>query len=228
MDIEGLGEAVVDQLVTLGYVHSYADLYDLQNRAKDLALLEHWGEKSANNLLSAVKASTSRPFTRVIYALGIRHVGAGVAQLLVKHFPTMARLMAASKEDLERIPGVGPQIAESVVHFFQDKHNTKLIERLAEAGVPMKELRAKSTAKSPLSEKTFVLTGSLSTLTRDEAREKIEAAGGKVSSSVSKNTDYVIAGEEAGSKLDKAKKLGIRLLNEREFLSMIEEASSTN
>ncbi len=228
MDIEGLGEAVVDQLVTLGYIHSYADLYDLHKKANDLASLEHWGEKSAGNLINAIKASTSRPFSRVVYALGIRHVGAGVAQLLIRNIPTVTGLMSAKQEDLENISGVGPQIAESVVHFFQDKHNRKLIERLTGAGIQMAEQRSKPATKSPLFEKTFVLTGSLSTLTRDQAREKIEAAGGRVSSSVSSNTDYVVVGEEAGSKLDKAKKLGIRLLNEREFVSMIEKASSTN
>ncbi len=228
MDIEGLGEAVVDQLVTLGYIHSFADLYDLARKQKQLASLERWGEKSAKNLLDAIAASTSRPFHRVLYALGIRHVGAGVAQLLVKHFSSMERLTAATQADLEQIPGVGPRIAESVVHFFQDKHNRKLIERLASAGVQLVIQRTKSSAKSPLFEKTFVLTGSLSTLTRDEARERIEAEGGKVASSVSSNTDYVVVGEEAGSKLEKAKKLGVRTLNEREFLSMLEKASSDN
>lgn len=228
MDIEGLGEAVVDQLVAKGYVHSYADLYDLQKREKQLASLERWGEKSAKNLLNAIDASTSRSFTRVLYAIGIRHVGSGMAQLLVRHFPSIDRLMSATKEDFEQIPGVGPRIAESVAHFFQDKHNRKLIERLGKAGVHLVEQRAKSIVKSALSEKTFVLTGSLSTLTRDEAREKIEAAGAKVASNVSKNTDYVVVGEEAGSKLDKAKKLGIKTLNEREFLSMMEKALSNN
>ncbi len=228
MDIEGLGEAVVDQLVNLGYVRSYADLYDLHKREKQLASLERWGEKSARNLLEGIAASTSRPFTRVVYAVGIRHVGAGVAQLLVKHFPTMDRLMSATRDDLEQIPGVGPRIADSVARFFDDKHNRKLIGRLDKAGVCLAEQRPKTALKSPLWEKSFVLTGSLSTLTREEAKQKIEAAGGRVASSVSKNTDYVVVGEEAGSKLAKAKELGIQTLNEREFLSMIEKALSNH
>jgi DNA ligase (NAD+) len=228
MDIEGLGEAIVDQLVSLGYVHSYADLYDLKSKSTQLASLERWGEKSAQNLLDSIHASKSRPFTRVIYALGIRHVGAGVAQLLVRHFPSIDDLNAVTQADLERISGVGPRIAESVVHFFADKHNRELIKRLRKAGLKMTEQFPKSITTSALSEKTFVLTGSLSTLTREEAKEKIEAAGGKVSSSVSKNTDYVVVGEDAGSKLTKARELGIKTINEREFVAMIEKTSKTN
>jgi len=228
MDIEGLGEAIVDQLVTFGYVHSYADLYDLRKRTAQLASLERWGEKSANNLLDAIEASTARPFTRVLYAIGIRHVGSGVAQLLVRHFSSVDALMSVTKENLEQIPGIGPRIAESVVHFFQDKHNRKLVERLRNAGVRMLEEFPKSTTKSALAQKTFVLTGSLSTLTREEAKARIETLGGRVSSSVSKQTDYVVVGEEAGTKLAKAHKLGIRTIDEQEFLSMIENTSRTN
>ncbi len=228
MDIEGLGEAIVDQLVTLGYVHSYADLYDLETKARKLASLERWGEKSTRNLLESIRSSTSRPFTRVLYALGIRHVGSGVAQLLVKHFPSIDDLMSVTQADLEQIPGVGPRIAESVVHFFADKHNRRLIERLRKAGLQMTERFPKSTTKSTLSEKTFVLTGTLSTLTREEAKEKIETLGGKVSSGVSKKTDYVVVGEDAGSKLEKARQLGIKTINEQEFLSMVENKSKNN
>ena len=228
MDIEGLGEAIVDQLVTLEFVESYADLYDLRTKAKQLASLERWGEKSASNLLDAIAASTSRPFSRVLYAIGIRHVGAGVAQLLVRNFPSIDELMSVTKEDLERIPGIGPRIAESVMHFFEDKHNRKLVERMRKAGVQLAERFSKSTSKSALSEKTFVLTGSLSTLTREEAKQRIEALGGKVTSTVSRNTDYVVVGEEAGSKLTKARDLGIRTIDEPEFLSMIEKTSRTN
>ncbi len=228
MDIDGLGEAIVDQLVTLGYVRSYADLYDLEGRAKQLASLDRWGEKSTRNLLDSIRSSTSRPFTRVLYALGIRHVGAGVAQLLVRHFPSIDDLMSVTETDLEQISGVGPRIAESVVHFFVDKHNRDVIRRLRKAGLQMVERFPKSTTKSALSEKTFVLTGSLSTLTREEAKEKIEALGGKVSSSVSGNTDFVVVGEDAGSKLDKARKLGIKTLSEQEFLSLIQNKPKNN
>jgi DNA ligase (NAD+) len=228
MDIEGLGEAIVDQLVTLDYVHSYADLYDLRKKSAQLAALERWGEKSTLNLLNAISASTARPFTRVLYALGIRHVGAGVAQLLARQFPSIDALMSVTKEDLEQISGIGPRIAESVMHFFEDKHNRKLVERLRKAGVQLTDRFAKSTPKTALSEKTFVLTGSLSTLTREEAKERIETLGGKVSSSVSKSTDYVVVGEEAGSKLDRARQLGIKTINEKELLSMIEKTSRSN
>lgn len=228
MDIEGLGEAIVDQLVTLGYVHSYADLYGLRKKAAQLASLERWGEKSARNLLDAIDSSTSRPLTRVLYALGIRHVGAGVAQLLVQHFSSMDALMSVTQEDLEQISGVGPRIAESVLHFFEDKHNRKAIERLRKAGVQMKERFPKSTTNVALSGKTFVLTGTLSTLTREDAKAKIESSGGKVSSSVSKNTDFVVVGEEAGSKLDKARQLGIKTIDEQEFLNMIGNTSKNN
>jgi DNA ligase (NAD+) len=228
MDIEGLGEAIVDQLVTLEFVQSYADLYDLRSKARQLASLERWGEKSAGNLLNAIAASTSRPFSRVLYAIGIRHVGAGIAQLLVRNFHSVEALMSGKQEDFERISGIGPCIAESVLHFFEDKHNRKLVDRLRKAGVQLAERFPKSTTKSALSEKIFVLTGSLSTLTREEAKQRIEALGGKVTSTVSKNTDYVVVGEEAGSKLRKARNLGIRTIDEPEFLSMIEKTSWTN
>jgi len=228
MDIEGLGEAIVDQLVSLRYVQSYADLYDLGKRARQLASLDRWGEKSARNLLEAIEGSTSRPFARVLYALGIRHVGAGVAQLLVQHFPSIDALMSVTQEELEQVQGIGPRIAESVKHFFDDKHNRRSIERLRKAGVQLKAQFSKSTTKTPLWQKTFVLTGSLSTLTREEAKEKIESLGGKIASSVSKNTDFVVVGEEAGSKLEKARQLGIKTMNENEFLSMIEKTSKSN
>ena len=228
MDIEGLGEAIVDQLVTEGYVRSCADLYDLREKGSQLASLERWGEKSTANLLEAIDASTSRPFTRVLYALGIRHIGASVAQLLVRQFPSIEKLMSVTKEDLERIPGVGPRIAESVIHFFEDKHNRHLVKRLQQAGVQMSEQFPKSAGRTALAEKTFVLTGSLSTLTREEARQKIEMAGGKVTSSVSKKTDYVVVGEDAGSKLQKARDLGIKVIDEKEFLSLIEKPSRKN
>jgi DNA ligase (NAD+) len=228
MDIEGMGEAVVDQLVEGGFIHNYADLYDLEKREKELAALERWGDKSTSNLLSAIAASTARPFTRVLYALGIRHVGAGVAQLLVNEYSTIDAMMSAQKEELERIQGIGPRIADSVTHFFQDKHNRAIIERLRRSKLQFSDTRQKSKVRTPIFEKSFVLTGSLSTLTREQAREKIESLGGKVTASVSKNTDYVVVGEEAGSKLLKARQLGIQTVNEDEFLSMIENKTRTN
>lgn len=223
MDIEGLGEAVVEQLVNLGFVKNYADLYDLHKKKAKLVELERWGEKSVQNLLEAIERSKQKSFARVLFALGIRHVGSGVAQLLVKHFPSLDALMSARKEELERIQGIGPRIAESVFEFFRDKHNRTIVERLRKAGVRMEETIPKAAKSSPVFGKTFVLTGTLSSMTREEAKQKIESLGGTVGSSVSKNTDYLVVGEEAGSKLDKAKKLGIATLSEKEFLAMIGE-----
>jgi DNA ligase (NAD+) len=225
MDIEGLGEAVVDQLVSLGYVRRFADLYDLRSKAAKLASLDRWGEKSVSNLLAAIDASTSRPFFRVLFALGIRHVGAGVAQLLVKHIKSVDAIVSARREDLEMIPGVGPRIADSVYRFFQDKHNRALVDRLRQAGLQMRERQAAT--RTPLAEKTFVLTGTLSTLSREEAKALIVSMGGTVASSVSKKTDYVVVGEEAGSKLQKARDLGITVINEQDFLALVAKSSST-
>jgi DNA ligase (NAD+) len=225
MDIEGLGEAVVDQLVSLGYVRRFADLYDLRSKATKLASLDRWGEKSVSNLLAAIDASTSRPFFRVLFALGIRHVGAGVAQLLVKHIKSVDAIVSARREDLEMIPGVGPRIADSVYRFFQDKHNRALVDRLRQAGLQMSERQA--VTQTPLAEKTFVLTGTLSTLSREEAKALIVSMGGTVASSVSKKTDYVVVGEEAGSKLQKARDLGITIINEQDFLALVAKSSST-
>jgi DNA ligase (NAD+) len=223
MDIEGLGEAVVDQLVSLGFIRSYADLYELHRKRDQLVQLERWGEKSVDNLLTAIEESKKRPFWRVVFAIGIRHVGAGVTQLIVNHVRSMDRLGEASQDELQHIQGVGPRIAESVRRFFEDKHNQKLIERLRRARLQFEDKQKRPTAGSPFSGKTFVLTGTLSSFTREEAKGKIEELGGKVASSVSSHTDYVIVGEEAGSKLDKAKKLGVQTLDEEAFLTLIKK-----
>jgi DNA ligase (NAD+) len=221
MDIEGLGEALVDQLVSLGFIQSYADLYELHKKRDRLVQLEHWGEKSADNLLAAIEESKKRPFWRVVFAIGIRHVGAGVTQLIVNHVRSMDKLMEASQEELQEIQGVGPRIAESVRRFFEDKHNRKLIERLRKARLQFEEKEKRPSAGTPFSGKTFVLTGTLPSFTREEAKAKIEELGGKVASSVSSKTDYVVVGEEAGSKLAKAKELGIQTLDEKSFLKLI-------
>lgn len=220
MDIEGLGEAVVDQLVKLKFVRNVSDLYYLHEHRHELVELERWGEKSVNNLLESIEASKEKPFHRVLFALGIRHVGAGVAQVLGEHFDSIDDLRRASQEELQRIHEIGPKIAESIVHFFRDRRNVEMIERLRRAGV---KLVAERKTTGPLSGKTFVLTGALSSMTREEAKALIEAAGGKVASSVSKNVDYLIVGEEAGSKLDKARKLGITLWDEKELLSVVDK-----
>lgn len=219
MDIEGMGEAVIEQLVGLGWVRNCADLYSLHKHRSELIQLDRWGEKSAQNLLDAIEASKSRPFPRVLYALGIRHVGQGVAQLLTEHFPSMDKLQAASEEELQSVSGIGPQIAESVVHYFKEKHNREIVRRLRDAGLTLAS--TPSTRKGPLSGKTFVLTGTLPTLSREEAKQLIEENGGKVLSSVSKNVQYVVAGEDAGSKLEKARQLGIPTIDENELKTMI-------
>lgn len=225
MDIEGLGEAVVDQLADLELIRNYADLYELRSKKTRLMELERWGEKSVNNLLDAIEESKKSPFSRLVYALGIRHVGAGVAQLLTANIRSMAQFKAATTEDLEGIQGIGPRIAESVVHFFQDPHNRKIIERLERAGLMMEEKTPKAVRLSPFAGKTVVLTGGLASMTRDEAKEKIEALGGRVASSVSKHTDLVVAGADGGTKLRKARALNITTIDEDEFLQLLQSKS---
>ncbi|MEK6757165.1 MAG: NAD-dependent DNA ligase LigA [Bacteroidota bacterium] len=224
MDIEGLGEAVVDQLVSLGFIRSYADLYELHKKRDQLVKLERWGEKSVDNLLEAIEESKKRPFSRVLFAIGIRHVGAGVVQLIVNEYRSVDNLMQASQEELQQIQGIGPRIAESIRRFFGDRHNQRIIERLRKAGLQFEEKQRRASVGSPLVGKTLVLTGTLSSFTREEAKQRIEELGGKVASSVGENTDYVVVGEEPGSKLDKAKKLGVQTLDEESFLKLIKKA----
>jgi DNA ligase (NAD+) len=220
MDIEGLGEAAVDQLVGGGFVRNYADIYDLKGRKKELVELERWGEKSVTNLLEGIERSKERPFSRVLFALGIRHVGLGVAQLLARSAGSMDALMKSSVDDLLMIQGVGPQIAESIAEFFGDDHNRALVRRLKKAGLRL-EGKQEKPQRSSLTGKTFVLTGTLEQMTREEARDRIEARGGRVASSVSKKTDYVVVGNDAGSKFKQAKTLGVKTLTEAEFQNLL-------
>lgn len=224
MDIEGLGEKVVDQLVGLGWLTNYADIYELYHRRNQIATLERWGERSADNLLEGIEQSKSRPYHRVLFAIGIRHVGATVARALASHFNTIDRLLAATQEELTAVNEIGPQIAESVIRYCSDEGNRTLIERLRAAGVTLEGPAKKVIAigENPVAGKTFVLTGTLPTLTRDQASAMILERGGKTSSSVSKKTDVVLAGAEAGSKLVKAQELGIKVMSEEEFLQLIE------
>ncbi len=219
MNIEGLGEAIIDLLVKEELIHNIADVYGLKKQ--QIASLERMGDKSAQNLLDGIEASKQLPFHRVLFGLGIRFVGEGVAKLLADNFPSIEKLQKATQQDLESVEGIGPRIAESVVRFFKDKHSAKLVERLAKAGVQMKGEKKKIAGSSAFMGKTFVLTGGLESMSRDEAKEKIEALGGKSGSSVSSKTDYVIVGSDAGSKLQKAKELGIKTLTEKEFLTML-------
>lgn len=220
MDIEGLGESVVDQLVSADLIQTYADLYDLKK--EQIIDLERMAEKSAQNLIDALGKSKEQPFERVIYALGIRFVGKTVAKDLAKAFKTMEKLQSVSKEELEAVDSIGPRIAESVVEFFRNEKNQAIVKRLGEHGLQF-EKEEEEQASSIFEGKKFVLTGSLPTYTRKEATELIEKHGGKTTSSVSGNTDYVLAGESAGSKLDKAQKLGVEILDEKKFREMIGE-----
>lgn len=221
MDIEGLGEAIVDQLVNHGFVHNSADLYELHKKRSELENLERWGEKSVENLLLAIEGSKRRPFSRVLFALGIRHVGTSVAQLIVNQFQSVDALTAASFEELQGIQGIGPRIAESIKRFVEDAHNTRVIDRLKKAGLQFEEKQLRNTKQSSFTGKTVVLTGTLSSFTREQAKQHIEDGGGHVASSVSSKTDYVVAGADPGSKIDKAKKLGVRIVEEDEFVRLV-------
>ncbi|MEZ5613840.1 MAG: NAD-dependent DNA ligase LigA [Rhodocyclaceae bacterium] len=215
MDIEGLGEKLVDQLVERELVNSVADLYDPERvNAGALAQLERMGEKSALNLVEAIERSKDTTLSRLVYALGIRNVGEATARDLARHFGSIEKLMAAGIGELQRVPDVGPVVAESVAGFFAEAHNREVIARLQAAGVHGRAEAPRAGSRAVLQGLTFVLTGTLPTLTRDEAAALIGAAGGKVSGSVSKKTSYVVAGADAGSKLDKARALGVTVLDE--------------
>ena len=217
LNIDGLGPALVEQLVGVGLIHDVADLYALKQ--EDLVRLERLGEKSAKNLMNAIEGSRGIPIAKVLFGLGIHHVGANVAELLIDHFSSIDALADASLEDIESIHGIGPQIAESVVHFFSRSQVQEFLARLKEAGLQWaaESSELAETSDTVFAGKTFVLTGSLSTMTRSEASDKIKERGGKVSSSVSQKTDYLIAGESAGSKYDRAIQLDVPILTEQEF-----------
>jgi DNA ligase (NAD+) len=223
MDIEGGGEVLARQLVESGLVRDVADLYTL--KLEEVAGLERMGEKSARNFLEGVAESRKRDMWRVLFGLGILHVGAGVAKALGRGFSSLEEVFAASEDRLTECEDVGEVIARSIVFWHGDPRNRDLLERLRKAGVNLNsELFRPAVHAGPMADKTFVLTGTLPTLKREEAAAKIEAAGGKVSSSVSKKTDYVVAGEEAGSKLEKAQKLGVKIINEQELLALLNRA----
>ena len=217
MDIDGLGPAVLELLVREGrIVHAY-DLYTLTG--EDIADLEGLGKKSADNLLAALEKSKNNDLYRVIYGLGIRHIGEKAAKLLDRHFGDMQTIMSATVEEVAAIDGFGAVMAQSVVSFFELEPSRELVAHLAQAGVNMQSKMVRQDDR--FAGKTFVLTGTLPTLTRSEASAMIEQFGGKTSSSVSKKTDYVLAGEEAGSKLIKAQQLGISILTEEQFREML-------
>ncbi|MGD9840115.1 MAG: NAD-dependent DNA ligase LigA [Candidatus Bipolaricaulis sp.] len=215
-DIQGLGEKLVDRLVETGLVARISDLYRL--RREDLLAVERMGEKSAQNLLGEIERSKGMSLARLIFALGIRHVGERVAEFLAERFPSLEALSHATVEELTALRGVGPQIAQSIVSFFRNEENQRLIAELAAVGV---DPRAGEPQAGPLSGKVFVFTGTLGGLTRDEAQRLVASRGGRVASTVSRQVDYVVAGENPGSKLDRARELGIPVLTEAEFRRLI-------
>ncbi|MGE5578309.1 MAG: NAD-dependent DNA ligase LigA [Syntrophothermus sp.] len=221
MDIEGLGPAIISGLIEQGYVKDAADLYDLT--LDQLLSLERMGEKLATKLLAAIQASKDAPLERVLFALGIRHVGEGVARTLAGHFGSIDALMAAGYETLQQVPEVGDKIAESIVSFFAESQNRRVVERLRAAGVNMKAAERPAGGEQPLAGKTFVITGALSGFSREEAEEAVRRMGGRVSGSVSKKTDFVVVGEKPGSKYDKARELGIPILDEAGFVEMLKK-----
>jgi DNA ligase (NAD+) len=234
MNIEGLGESLVDQLIEQGLVHDFADLYSLtapqlehlvvtpRDPRSDRAVPRRLG-KVGRNVIEQIERSKANDLSRLVYALGIRHIGEKAAATLARHLRTMDAIMAAPLDVLQRVPDVGPVVAASVRAFADEPHNQALIGKLAGAGVNMTSHMPEVSAADggPLHGKTFVLTGTLSTMTREEAEQAIEAAGGKVSGSVSRKTSYLVVGTDAGSKLEKAQSLGVRTLSEEEFRRLI-------
>lgn len=218
MNIDGLGDALVDQLVDKGMVRDVAGLYRLTH--EQLANLERMGDKSASNLLEEIENSKKAELARVIFAIGIRFVGERTAQFLADHFGSLEKLAGASEEKLYEVEEVGPKVAESILEFFHEKQNLGVLEKLREAGLQFEQKKARR-AEGKLSGKQFVLTGTLPHYSRDDAKKMIEEAGGRVTNSVSKKTDYVVVGADPGSKLDKAKALGVKTIGEAELLELL-------
>ncbi|MGH9932578.1 MAG: NAD-dependent DNA ligase LigA, partial [Pyrinomonadaceae bacterium] len=219
LDIEGLGSKLIEQLVDSGMVRNPGDLFKLN--AEQLAVLERMGERSSANLVESFARSKQTTFARFLHALGIRDVGETTAEALARHFSTLESLRSSSVEAIEEVPDIGPITAGHVHAFFAEPRNAKVIDALIGHGVRWPAAQTVVTRDSPLTGKTVVLTGRLSTISRDEAGDQIRKLGGKVAGSVSKNTDFVVVGDEAGSKLKKATQLGVKILEEDEFLKMI-------
>jgi len=223
MEIEGLGESIIEIFLQKGYIKNYSDIYDLKNHKEELTSLERFGEKSIENILSAIEESKKKPFDKVLFALGIRHIGERTAKILSNNFGSIDNISKATEEEIQSVHEIGPKIAQSVSKFFKDKKNIELINKLKKAGIQFESEKKKNPGKinENVNNKIFVLTGTLENYKRDEAQKIIEDLGGRVSSSVSKKTDYVLAGSEAGSKLEKAKELGVKILNEKGFETLV-------
>ena len=228
MDIEGLGESLIDLFVDKEFLKTYGDIYKLKDRKDELISIDRLGEKSVSNLLNSIEKSKEKPFDKVLFALGIRYVGSGAAKKLAAHFKDLDSLMDASEEDITKVYEIGESISKSVKKFFNDSHNKKILGELKKVGLKFSFANTKSTfvRENFFTGKNFVLTGTLSAFTRQDAEEIIAGYGGNVSSSVTKKTDYVLAGEKAGSKLEKAKDLGIEILDEIEFQEKIKESET--
>jgi DNA ligase (NAD+) len=226
MDIEGLGIKLIEQLTEKRLVTSFADIYRLRDRRDDLLKLERMGEKSIDNLLAGVEASKTRPLWRLLTGLNIRHVGTRTAQILADHFGTIDALLEQTPEQLSTVEEVGPIMAQAIYDHFHHSRVRPLLEELRELGLNFGQpVERKTEAGGQLAGKTVVVTGTLVRFTRDEINELIHNAGGKPAGSVSKKTDYVVAGEKAGSKLDKAKQLGVPVLTEDQFFNLLNNSS---
>jgi DNA ligase (NAD+) len=213
LDVDGLGSKLIEQLVAIDRIQTAADIYHLER--DELAGMDRMGEKSAENLLAAIERSKDTTLARFLYGLGIREVGEATARSLAAHYGKLTSIMKADEESLQTVQDVGPIVASRIHSFFAEKHNQKVVKGLIDSGLTWKETKASpKAADGPLSGKIFVLTGTMSNMTRDEAKDKIQAAGGKVTGSVSKKTNFVVYGDNAGSKLTKAQKLGIETIDE--------------
>ncbi len=219
MDVEGLGDKLVDQLVEQRLVNSVADLYALTSA--QLAGLERMADKSAANLVQALEGSKQTTLARFLYALGIREVGEATAGALARHFGSLEPIMAADADTLQRVPDVGPVVAGHVASFFAQDHNREVIEALRMAGIRWPAQVPAAPEEKALAGQTFVITGALETMTRDEAKDRLQLLGAKVSGSVSGKTSYLVVGADPGSKLDKAEKLGVKILNEQALIELL-------
>jgi DNA ligase (NAD+) len=223
MEIEGLGTSIIEVFLKKGIIKDFTDLYELYKYKDELVAIERFGEKSISNILSAIEESKNKSFEKVLFALGIRHIGEKTAKIIAKHFGTIEKLSKATVEEISNVYEVGPKIAKSIEDFLKDEKSKLLIKKLQKAGLNFKiDENVKIKFNGNFKDKTFVLTGTLEKYTRDKASQIIEEFGGRVSSSVSKKTDYVLAGAEAGSKLEKANKLGVKVINEKQFEKMID------
>src|SRR5690606_12240380 len=222
MDIEGLGDRLIELFIEKGYLRNAADIYRLHEHAAELQAFEGFGEKSVAKLLKAIDASRHTTLARFLYALGIRDVGEAAAQTLARHFGSLRAIMDADEPALQEVPDVGPKVAARIADFFREEHNREVIDRLLAAGIEWEEGERAEAGPKPLEGRTFVLTGSLESMTRDEAKDRITALGGKVAGSVSKKTSYVVAGADPGSKLARAEELGVPVLDEQALLKLLE------